>query len=312
MRERGGFLHNSEEMRAFMERVGFPREAADCFTAVFQRLDDEPDFGKAMDRAVRGYMYPFADNIRRYLKKVDALAERKNVNPYTLEMVFLLSCTPILKKRYKRKGIDEQIFWDTMDDLRCKLLECMRVKGVPGTFVAGWYNGFFDMSRFALGRFQFEHSRYRDKKPYTLSCGVTVKKGDRTIGFHIPSSGVSLTEEVRLDSYKKAFEFFKKEFHGGPVIFSCGSWLLYPRHREFLPEGSHILEFMDDFEIPFSAEQDKFHDAWRVFGADADLPPEQLPRDTALQRAFADWLMAGNKTGDGWGLFCFDGEKIMK
>lgn len=305
-------MHNNGYIQNFMKKVNFPQEAIDCFTAVEKRLDDEKDFGKAMDKLVRSYMYPFAGNIHSRLKKVDALAEKYGVPPYTLDMIFLLNCTPILKKRYEKKGISEDIFWDTMDDLRCKLLECMKVKEVCGTFVAGWFNGFFEMRRFALGRFQYEHSRYRDKKPYVFECGRKIKCGDMTIGFHIPSSGISLTKDVRIASYRKAYEFFKKEFHGKPVIFSCGSWLLYPEHKKFLPENSHILEFMDDFVIPFSATHDEFHDGWRIYGKYADLPVNELPRDTALQRAYTDWLAAGNKSGDGWGMFCFDGEKILK
>ena len=96
------------------------------------------------------------------------------------------------------------------------------------------------------------------------------------------------------------------------MLFCCGSWLLYPRHREFLPEKSNILRFLDDFEIVSWAEKENFGDAWRVFGRYSELPVEQLPRDTSLRRAYADWLAAGNKTGDGYGLFLFDGEKIVR
>ena len=55
-----------------------------------------------------------------------------------------------------------------------------------------------------------------------------------------------------------------------------------------------------------------FGDCWRVFGRYADLPPAQLPRDTALRKAYAEWLTAGNPSGSGMGFFVFDGEKIIK
>ena len=74
----------------------------------------------------------------------------------------------------------------------------------------------------------------------------------------------------------------------------------------------YILRFLDDFEIVSWVEKDSFDDAWRVFGRYAALPPEQLPRDTSLRRAFADRLASGGKTGCGCGIIVFDGEKIVR
>ncbi|NLB36646.1 MAG: hypothetical protein GX824_05005, partial [Clostridiales bacterium] len=95
------------------------------------------------------------------------------------------------------------------------------------------------------------------------------------------------------------------------VIFCCGSWLLYPAHEFFLPKGSNILRFMHDFEIVRSRETDEFNNAWRVFGRYANLPYNELPRNTSLRKAYANWLESGNKAGDGYGIFIFDGEKII-
>ena len=51
---------------------------------------------------------------------------------------------------------------------------------------------------------------------------------------------------------------------------------------------------------------------WRIFGKDAGLPAEQLPRDTGLRRAYADWIQKGGNVGGGYGILFFDGEKIIK
>ena len=69
---------------------------------------------------------------------------------------------------------------------------------------------------------------------------------------------------------------------------------------------------MDDFEIVGSAEKEGFPNGWRVFGKYSDLPYDQLPRDTSLRRAYADWLIDGNPGGDAFGVFVFDGEKILR
>lgn len=305
-------MHVTEFLTDFMNRYNYPEDAQRTFLRVSERLDNESDFGAALDGIVNGYMYPAAGDLDAALHGVSALAEKYGENEYTMHFVFLLNCMPILKERYLERGYSEELFYASAADLGYKLQECIDCEGVPGTFVAGWNGGFLELDRFALGRFQFEERTYDRDYDFVTSCGMVIKKGDTVINFHIPSSGVSLTDEVRLDAYKRAHEFYKDLFPDGKTVFCCGSWLLYPRHREFLPEKSNILRFMDDFEIVSWSEKEEFGDGWRVFGRDSDLPVDRLPRDTSLRRAFADWISAGNKTGSGYGVFVFDGEKILK
>lgn len=304
--------HMTEHITALMKRLNFPAEAAEAFNALCTRLDNNDAFAEKFDKIVYDYMYPVATDIDDAVKKLGALAAEYGENEYTLCEMFLLSNTEELLRRYKEKGIAEDIYWDTMDDLRCKLLECIECEEVPGTFVAGWDGGFFKLERFAYGRFQYEVTDYGSNETFTTKCGITLKKGDTLINFHIPSSGVPLTDEVRLDSLKRAYPHFKDLFGGGPVIFCCGSWLLYPKHREFLPASSNILRFMDDFELISWAETEKFSNGWRVYGKDSDLPLEDLPEKTSLQRAYKKWLCDGNKAGNGYGIIVFDGEKILR
>ncbi len=294
----------------FMEKIGFPQEARTCFNRVLKRLDDEKEYGFLFDEIRHEYLYPTAGDLGKALERLTALAEKMGMSAYTLHMVFLVTCAEVTLLRYRERGIDEAIFWETMKDFRYKLLECKECEGVWGTFVAGWNSGFFELNRFALGRFQFEKSDY-NKKTVTLRGGYVLEKGARVIGFHIPSSGEPLTDEVRMASYKKAYDFYKDEFNGGPVVFGCGSWLLYKEHYSFLPKHLNILRFMDDFEILESSDSDDFGDAWRVFGRYADEKPEDLPTDTSLRRAFAERLKSGKPTGHGYGVIVFDGEKII-
>ena len=294
----------------FMKRIGFPEEAQACFAGLFARLDADPVAGSAYGNIIENYLEPCAHDLGARLEELNDLSATLDVSPYTLHMAFLVSCAETLLERYYERGIAEEIFWRSMDDLRCKLLECKECKGVWGTFVGGWFHRFYELTRFGLGRFQFEFNTYEGAELH-LTGGYTVKEGQYLIGFHIPSSGISLTDEVRYDSYRRAYEFYSQAFGGGPVYLQCGSWLLFPGNRDILPEGSNIVRFMDDFEILFSKEKDEFGDRWRVFGRHADLPPEELPRDTSMRKAFAEWLEAGKKTGDGYGIIVFDGEKIL-
>lgn len=305
--------HLTDHIIKLMQKDRFPEEAVKECERIEARLDNEPDFAMDMDSCCHLYMFPKAGNMRFYLDKIEnEIAPKYGENVYTLHLIFLMNCTETLLDRYHEAGISEDIYWDTMDDIRCKLLECMECEHCVGTFVAGWFDGFFEMNRFALGRFQFEYSDFGNEGGYTTKCGYHINDGDFAVGFHIPSSGIPLTDEIRLDSYKKAYEFFKDRFNGKPAVFVCGSWLLFPKHKEFLPPYLNILRFMDDFEIVRSSEKDNFGDDWRVFGHWTEEPLENWPTDTALRKAYKEWLLAGNKTGSGYGVIIFDGEKILK
>lgn len=304
--------HNTEFIRNFMEYYDYPEEAKKLFTEIFKKLDDNKLFGKTFDRLHNEFSYHRMRIDDPLLTRLTVLSAAMGVKYYSLHFAFLLSLTEELHEQYTLLGLGDKLFYDTFADLRYKLIECINNKGVPGTFVASWFDGFFRLDRIAYGRFQFEVCNFSGDKPFTLKCGKVINPGDIYINMHIPSSGVPLTDEVRLASYKKAYERVKHFFDDGVVIFGCGSWLLYPRHREFLPDRLNIRRFMDDFEIVNWRERKDFHDGWRVFGKDAKLPPEKLPKDTALKKAYAEWLCAGNKPGDGFGLFAFDGEKILK
>lgn len=303
--------HLTKYITELMEKLRLPVEAVECFAGVFIRIDGNAGFSAEFDKAVSDYLSDSKLSIGGMLPALDAMGEKYEVRNYTLHFVFILSLTENLLAKYREKGIDEKIYWRTMDDLRCKLLECMECKGYPGTFVASWFDGFFRMNRFGLGRFQYEIKDFPGKSGVITKSGIIIPENTRVINLHIPSSGIPLTDDVRFDSYKRAYDFYKHLFWDGVVIFVCGTWLFYGNHRKFLPKNSNILRFMDDFQIIGNAEKPEFHDAWRVFGKYADLPPEKLPRDTSLRKAYAEWLTAGNRAGDGFGVMAFDGEKIV-
>lgn len=305
-------VHYSDFIVNFMNRYEYPAEAIETFSRVLKRLDAEKEFGDKMDKLVEGYLFPWPDSMQEYLNGVVELSKEYNENECTLDFIFLLLCTPTVYDRYMEKGLSEQLYWDTLADMKYKLIECIKCEEVPGTFVAGWYNGFFKLERFCYGRFQFEETEYDFNFDFVTKAGYKLTKGQKLIGFHIPSSGVSLTDEVRLDAYKKAYKAYRHLFPDGIMFFWCGSWLLYPRHKEFLPENSNILRFMSDFETVSWSEAENFHDAWRIFDKYSDLPADQLPTDTSLRKAYAEWLKAGNKGGSACGVIVFDGERIIR
>ncbi len=53
---------------------------------------------------------------------------------------------------YAQAGLSEEIFWNTFQDLKYKLLECREVQGVWGNFVSFWYPIFYTCDIFQAGQ----------------------------------------------------------------------------------------------------------------------------------------------------------------
>ena len=68
------------------------------------------------------------------LSEVEALGEPTGLSPYTLHLLLLILMTPHLHARYRAAGISEDIFHDTVSDLKWKLAECKRLFLCPKSF----------------------------------------------------------------------------------------------------------------------------------------------------------------------------------
>lgn len=286
----------------FLNRYEYTEEAKSLFLEVAKKADEDK-FSSAMFSALQKKFNKTGKIRPATLTTLKIVAKKLSYSEYTLNFVFLLSLLWEAKKRYSVAGTDEKLFYDTFADLLWKNRECYECKGVYGTFVTSWFANYYFMKRIALGRFQFELSKYVFPDSFTLPSGKVLKFGDYFVNVHIPSNGIPLTDEVRKSSYMEAYEHFKGVFEGGEVIFGCESWLLYPKNREIIPEGSNILKFMDDYEIAKSITMPVFTDKWRIFGKDADKKNKDLPEKTSLQRAYKAWFMKGHKAGMGIGFF---------
>ncbi len=302
----------NEHFKETEKILDLPKEAIAALEKCAAKIDGSKFFTKRYTEIFNEHMFPEANDFGKCCDKLKLLSMAYGVKEYTLDMVFLIHATEVMQKLYEENGIDLEIYRTSIMDIKYKYRECVNCKGVQGVFVAWWATGFYNLRRFGLGRFQYDLGTY-DGDDFTTSAGITVRKGDKILGFHIPSSGVPLTDEVRLDSYRKAYEFltdYRRD--DGLMIFQCGSWLLYPEYEKFLPENSNTIKFIKDFELISYGESEKFGDAWRVFDKWGYKSPKHWPEDTSMRRAFKKWVLDGNKTGHGHGIIVFDGEKIVR
>ena len=95
--------------------------------------------------------YPEKNLLDENLKRAGDMEEETGISRYTLELFVILQGWRILKKQYEKQGMSVELFDNALRDVTYKLQECRDVYGINGTFVGGWYQGFFAMTRFALG-----------------------------------------------------------------------------------------------------------------------------------------------------------------
>lgn len=240
----------------------------------------------------------YKEEILGRAKKISTLTE---IHPYTVDLLVFICLTKHLKALYAEKVIDMQIYRDSVLDLKWKLSECRAVKGICGSFVAGWFGGFFKLERFALGRLQFEliPARVDYEKE-----GVKIEKDkDLVINVHIPRTGTPMDKESCDKSYAAAREFFRDEIKD-KCAFVCHSWLLFPKNKEILPTSTNTYRFMSEYDIidwGFNEGQD----LWRLFDTH-EMNPDRLPTNGSLRRCYVEHLKNGGRVG--WGL----GIKILK
>ena len=224
--------------------------------------------------------------------------KKTGIHKYTLELLALLEGWKIAWPRYKRKGVADDIIWKTCHDMTCKLMECRMVYGVNGIFVGFWYDRFFQATRYALGRLQFELIPY----PFEETCwggDTKIRKDDVVINIHIPSEG-PLTEDSVEDALKRARIFFPDQ-----KVFVMDSWLLDPDLMKILPEGN-MKKFVERFQVVHTVKHDRFQDGWRVFGAEWENPVDCLPAETTLQKNIAAYMKEGGTLGEGFGILLND------
>lgn len=285
------------------ERLRFPSESIPVLQEGMERICTlaDAELQKACDELM-------TVGSGDYLQWMQALSEKSGVHQYTADMVTLLYAVDRLVEAYKDHRLPEQLMWDSLDDLRCKVLECKAVHDIWGTFVTPWFPRFYWLQRFKLGRLEYEKDEYAWDIPIE-----GIRKGDPVINIHIPSSG-PLTPMSVEDSLAQAWAFYRNEFSTDRIPFVCHSWLLYPPVcQRVFPEHSNLRAFCGQFEIVGSEKDEKNEDFWRIFHMDySEEALQNAPADTTLQRNMLTYLREGNCMGFGAGVIWYTPGTVEK
>ncbi|MBQ2729160.1 MAG: DUF5596 domain-containing protein [Clostridia bacterium] len=298
----------------FFKMQDYPAEAAEALLSDYEKLMAVEECRALFEKYLSEYEEKDKTNFGEFIVLAAKAGNAAFVDGRSTQFICFLCAGKHLREMYVKNGLPLDVYFDTMRDMKYKLMECYKMHGVWGSFVASWFYGAFVLDRFEIGRLQYEFSTHFATQGNLNVCGVELTPESPVINLHIPSSG-PLTQESVDDSLSRAYKFMKKYYprfiHDGKMVVECGSWLLFKDHEKFLPEKSNIRRFMENFDIVHYWYDDNFGDCWRVFNKDWTGDASVLPRDTALQRAYADWLSEGNKAGEGHGILVYNGEKII-
>ena len=287
-------------MNFLCNKIGFPKEATEYIHQVYNGIKKNNKIYSSLIAAKDSFL---GSTLREYTKIIDIVHEETGISIYTLNLIMILSCAKNVKALYEERGYSEEVFYDSMSDITCKLNECKKLYNVWGLASPDWYKGIFSLRVFKLGRLEFEVKPF----PYDNYKNI-VKNNEIVYSCHIPSAG-PLTPESVIDSFKHAYNFFNIK---DKLIVYCHSWLIYPAHYELFPKGSNLRAFYELFDIIEEEHSTENRNLWRIFYKPNDPTVDELPENTTLQRNFKAYLKEGNYIDVGVGMLVFDGEKIIR
>lgn len=282
----------------FFNEHGYQQQDADSLLCTFRKITDNRETLTLWKQAISLYNNDYRHSFSDILRIAKDAADSVGIHRYTAELLMCICLTERLEELYRQFGISAETYKNSVADLRYKLQECKLVYGIVGSFVSEWFGGFFNLTRFGIGRLQFE----------VIPLGTDYERGSvrlsadsKVINVHIPRSGDPLTEKACQEAYELAKSFFAKEIDTEPCPFVCHSWLLYPEHGKFLPKHTNTYRFFNSFDIFSSSTDDSLSELWRLFDT-KEANVDRLPADTTMRRAFIEHLKNGGKTGIGRGI----------
>lgn len=293
-------------VEAFMKEQLYPRQAREELITIYDRIMADSALCDILCRAVDIYENDAVCDFEEVLALCEELEQSSLMHEYAVNLIFFICLTPHLKERYKKAGIGTDIWFDTVSDLKYKMIECKDINNIWGIADKTSLTGIFELKRFTLGRLQFETVPFGDVLPdfeYKKDA-ISLAPDTRVINVHVPRMLKALDDELCGESYAVAAEFFGSEFAGKPTVFVCQSWMLYPEYKEVFKEGMDIQSFASGFEIiaVSSDRKGEYPDMWQVFDMEYTGRAEDYPENTMLRKRFKEYLVNGGKTGRGIGI----------
>lgn len=283
---------------------GVPFEDVNPLLAVRSRLARDSGLRVAFDRA-----------LAEQVETIGMLGHRPPGLPATwpenvsaaegryLAVLLFVAMAPYTRAWHRRRGIGAEVTRPTLADLGRQLTAAHRRGRGGGLAKPSWLGLHFRGELYQLGRLQFQRNRLAGAEADLVRAAG---RNEWSLELHVPDFRGPLTPRSYEHSLNLAEEFFGRHFPEEPYESVCVySWLLDRQLARHLPADSNIVRFQQRFTDlrPLRAPEDG-NPLRFVFGRD-DQPLESLPRDTSVQRAVVDHLLAGGHwyVAGGWAPF---------
>lgn len=195
-------------------------------------------------------------------------------------LAIYLHCIAETYERYSEKGIPDKIFYDTMGFIPRFLNSHKQTWGAYAFTWAWWMPRQISMNEFRVGEYEYEF--FDDN-------------GVKKMWIHIPAD--AKIAESNISAVYPFLEKFYPEYSDAQIV--CDSWLLSPALKELLPADSNIIAFQNCFNVTRTDWESPWFMGW--IWPRSDMPLEELPENTTLQKNAKKHLMAGGKIGSGYG-----------
>ena len=258
---------------------------------LYRKINLQPEIINKIECFLKTYDISQIDNqLNGFLKEESAYFTYEKLNEFfkdekdntAILTCYLLTCLKVYEE-YKKEGISEDIFIDTMKCFTRFIDECKEKTGRYDFDRPWWTHKQVSQVIYRIGELEYE---FLEK--------------EKLISIHIPSDAV-LSKENLKESFSKLFNFVKQhkvEYTKSKVI--CDTWLLSLTLKELLPEQSKIRNFMDCFDIVCFNENNDSCFEW-VFKCKHHKDFEQLPENTSLQKKVKQLMIQGKHIGSATG-----------
>ena len=282
-------------LTAFFERFDYPHEARVSLLAALDKA-----WCEELEELIRIYDKQLKVDYKAFVEQMKAVSQRAGIHPFEGNLLLPLCLVSRMEKYYAEYGYSATLFEDTVKDFRYKLYECKDLHGVWGSCIAMWFRRLLMLEIFGFGKLLFELREFGNEYQ---GNGRQLTKESLVVAVHIPRTGEPLDRESKNRAYKAAKAFYQPYFGAGKEVpFTCSSWLLFPRNKEFLKPTSNLRAFMDDYDIFAEREYENYEETWRIFNK-VFTRWEDMPKETSLQRAYLELIKRGEKTGSGSGVY---------
>ena len=168
-------------LNLFFEKYDYPIDSREVLLNAYDAILNNPETRSFIDNSIKTYSEDMNCDFNLLFNEAEKISEKLCIHEYTVKLLLLICLSEAMRKHYETNGYSEDLFNNTILDLKYKLIECKLIKGIDGTFVANWINGFFNLTRFGFKRLQFE---MRTAKVDYLNESSFIKAGDPVINVH--------------------------------------------------------------------------------------------------------------------------------